>query len=165
MPVRAYEIVVIFDATLEEEAIRPVLDRATAPITRDGGSVNTDRWGKRRFAYELKHRWEGNYVLLAFNAEPIVRGRELPILGRGGGRFRPSPSQDEACELRRKHRIHRHEYPHGERRRVQVEGMQRDHHLAALQRRLGADGEGDEGVDVHAGIAGRGTPGAASASR
>lgn len=67
---RAYEVVVIFDATLEEEAIRPVLDRATAPITRDGGSVKTDRWGKRRFAYELKHRWEGNYVLLAFNAEP-----------------------------------------------------------------------------------------------
>ena len=72
MPVRAYEIVVIFDATLEEEAIRPVLDRATAPITRDGGTVNTDRWGKRRFAYELKHRWEGNYVLLSFNAEPTA---------------------------------------------------------------------------------------------
>lgn len=67
---RSYETVVIFDATLEEEAIRPVLDRATAPITKDGGKVTTDRWGKRRFAYELKHRWEGNYVLLAFEAEP-----------------------------------------------------------------------------------------------
>ena len=69
---RSYEIVVIFDATLEEEAIRPVLDRATAPITKDGGKVTTDRWGKRRFAYELKHRWEGNYVLLAFEAEPTA---------------------------------------------------------------------------------------------
>jgi small subunit ribosomal protein S6 len=67
---RSYEVVVIFDATLEEEAIRPILDRATAPITRDGGKVSTDRWGKRRFAYELKHRWEGNYVLVAFEAEP-----------------------------------------------------------------------------------------------
>jgi small subunit ribosomal protein S6 len=69
---RSYEAVVIFDATLEEEAIRPVLDRATAPITKDGGKVTTDRWGKRRFAYELKHRWEGNYVLLAFEAEPTM---------------------------------------------------------------------------------------------
>jgi small subunit ribosomal protein S6 len=69
---RAYEVVVIFDATLEEEAIRPVLDRATAPITRDGAKVTTDRWGKRRFAYELKHRWEGIYVLLAFEAEPAA---------------------------------------------------------------------------------------------
>ena len=69
---RAYEVVVIFDATLEEESIRPVLDRATAPITKNGGTVTTDRWGKRRFAYELKHRWEGNYVLLAFQAEPTA---------------------------------------------------------------------------------------------
>ena len=69
---RSYEVVVIFDATLEEEAIRPVLDRATAPITKGGGKVTTDRWGKRRFAYELKHRWEGNYVLLAFEAEPTA---------------------------------------------------------------------------------------------
>ena len=67
---RSYETVVIFDATLEEEQIRPILDRATAPITKDGGKVTTDRWGKRRFAYELKHRWEGNYVLVAFEAEP-----------------------------------------------------------------------------------------------
>lgn len=69
---RAYEVVVIFDATLEEESIRPVLDRATAPITKDGAKLTTDRWGKRRFAYELKHRWEGNYVLLAFEAEPAA---------------------------------------------------------------------------------------------
>ncbi len=74
---RAYEVVVIFDATLEEEAIRPVLDRAIAPITRDGAKVTTDRWGKRRFAYELKHRWEGNYVLLAFNTESVEALAEL----------------------------------------------------------------------------------------
>ncbi len=69
---RSYEVVVILDATLEEEAIRPVLDRATAPITRDGAKVTTDRWGKRRFAYEMKHRWEGIYILLAFDAEPAA---------------------------------------------------------------------------------------------
>jgi small subunit ribosomal protein S6 len=74
---RSYEVVVIFDATLEEEAIRPVLDRATAPITRDGSQVTFDRWGKRRFAYELKHRWEGIYVLLAFNTESTAAVAEL----------------------------------------------------------------------------------------
>jgi small subunit ribosomal protein S6 len=74
---RSYEVVVIFDATLEEEAIRPVLDRATASLTKDGTAVTTDRWGKRRFAYELKHRWEGNYVLLAFQTESVERVAEL----------------------------------------------------------------------------------------
>jgi len=29
-----------------------------------------DRWGKRRFAYELKHRTEGYYVLFEATAEP-----------------------------------------------------------------------------------------------
>ncbi len=74
---RAYEVVVILDATLEEEAIRPVLDRATAPITKDGTKVSTDRWGKRRFAYELKHRWEGIYVLLAFSTDSTEALAEL----------------------------------------------------------------------------------------
>jgi small subunit ribosomal protein S6 len=111
---RSYEVVVIFDATLEEEAIRPVLDRATAPITRDGAQVTTDRWGKRRFAYELKHRWEGVYVLLAFNAEPaavaeldrvlyladeVLRHKVIRIPEKVAGRERPTrPAEAPAAE-------------------------------------------------------------------
>lgn len=68
---RPYEIVVIFDAGLEESDVRAVLDRATELIRSAGGSPGrVERWGKRRFAYELAHRWEGNYVLLGADAEP-----------------------------------------------------------------------------------------------
>ena len=105
---RSYEVVVIFDATLEEEAIRPVLDRAMAPITNSGGKVTTDRWGKRRFAYELKHRWEGNYVLLAFQAEPstiaeidrvlyladeVLRHKVIHIPDKVAGKARTRPTE------------------------------------------------------------------------
>lgn len=70
---RPYEVMIIFDAGLEEDSIRAVLDRATSAITsRDGTIVRTDRWGKRRFAYELKHRLEGYYVLVEANAEPAA---------------------------------------------------------------------------------------------
>ena len=31
-----------------------------------------DFWGKRRFAYEVKHRWEGYYVVLQAKAEPAA---------------------------------------------------------------------------------------------
>ena len=31
-----------------------------------------DWWGKRRFAYELKHRWEGYYVVFQAKAEPAA---------------------------------------------------------------------------------------------
>jgi small subunit ribosomal protein S6 len=64
---------VIIDVGLEEDAIRATIDRVTNLITARGGSVGrVDRWGKRRFAYELHHRWEGYYVLVTASAEPAV---------------------------------------------------------------------------------------------
>jgi small subunit ribosomal protein S6 len=69
--VRPYEIVIILDASLDEEAIRGLVDRATDAIRARGGNPGrVDRWGKRRFAYELKHRSEGYYVLVEVTAEP-----------------------------------------------------------------------------------------------
>ena len=70
---RPYEVMVIFDAGLEEEAIRTTIDRATELISSRGGRPGrVDRWGKRRFAYELNHRWEGYYVLVEATAEPAT---------------------------------------------------------------------------------------------
>jgi small subunit ribosomal protein S6 len=64
---------VILDAGLEEDAIRAVLDRAAEVIRTNGGNPGRmDRWGKRRFAYELHHRWEGYYVLMDATAEPAA---------------------------------------------------------------------------------------------
>jgi small subunit ribosomal protein S6 len=66
---RPYEVMLIFDASLEEETIRAAVDRFAAFIRDRGGNPGkVDRWGKRRFAYELRHRWEGYYVLLEFTA-------------------------------------------------------------------------------------------------
>jgi len=71
--VRPYEVMIILDAGLEEEAIRSAVDRATELIRSRGGSPGSiDRWGRRRFAYELKHKWEGYYVVLRAEAEPSV---------------------------------------------------------------------------------------------
>jgi small subunit ribosomal protein S6 len=70
---RPYEIMVIIDVGLEEDAIRDSVERATSLITSRGGTVSrADRWGKRRFAYELHHRWEGYYVLIEASSEPAV---------------------------------------------------------------------------------------------
>ncbi len=70
---RSYEVMVIFDTGLEEDAIRAVLDRASELVSSRGGRPGrVDRWGKRRFAYELHHRWEGYYVLMEVAAEPAV---------------------------------------------------------------------------------------------
>ena len=70
---RPYEVMIILNAALEEDAIRAQIDKAQEIIRANGGTPNrVDRWGKRRFAYELKHQWEGYYVLLEATAEPIA---------------------------------------------------------------------------------------------
>ena len=68
---RPYEVMVIFDADLEEEAVRSAVDRATQLLQSRGSELGyVDFWGKRRFAYRLKHRWEGYYVVFQAKAEP-----------------------------------------------------------------------------------------------
>ena len=70
---RPYEVMTIFDADLDEETIRAALDRFAELITKGGGEVvSADHWGKRRFAFELQHRWEGYYVVLEARMEPAT---------------------------------------------------------------------------------------------
>ena len=79
---RQYEVMVILDAGLEEDAIRALVDRATNSLTSNGATVGkVDRWGKRRFAYEVDHRSEGYYLLVNFEAEPVAISELDRMLG------------------------------------------------------------------------------------
>jgi small subunit ribosomal protein S6 len=70
---RPYEVMIIFDADLDEETIRSAVDRSVKLIESKGAEQGPiDFWGKRRFAYEVKHRWEGYYVVLQAKAEPAA---------------------------------------------------------------------------------------------
>ena len=70
---RPYEVMVIFDAEVEEETIRSLTTRYQQLIEDKGAELGPiDFWGKRRFAYELKHRWEGYYVVFQAKAEPAA---------------------------------------------------------------------------------------------
>ncbi len=79
---RPYEVMVILDAGLDEDVIRTTLDRATTLISGGGGTVGrVDRWGRRRFAYEVAHRTEGYYALIETSAEPSVMADLDRMLG------------------------------------------------------------------------------------
>jgi small subunit ribosomal protein S6 len=68
---RAYELMVICDGDLEESDVAQVINQVTAQVEATGGSVpKTDKWGKRRFAYEINHKTEGFYVVFEILAEP-----------------------------------------------------------------------------------------------
>ncbi len=67
---RAYELMIILDAELEESVIQGVINRTTEMVAANGGRVaTTDKWGRRRFAYEINHKVEGFYVVLEIVTE------------------------------------------------------------------------------------------------
>lgn len=67
---RPYEVMVIFDTGAEPPAIQAVVERVLETIQSTGGTPGAvDRWGRRPFAYEVKHRREGYYVLVGFGGE------------------------------------------------------------------------------------------------
>jgi small subunit ribosomal protein S6 len=66
---RKYEAMVIVDARLEEGDIQKAVDRFLGAVAEAGGEVTAiDRWGTRRFAYEINHQNEGYYFVTDFNA-------------------------------------------------------------------------------------------------
>jgi small subunit ribosomal protein S6 len=61
----------ILPAEADEKLVGTAVDRITKAIEPSGGSVGKiDRWGRRRFAYELDHQTEGYYVVVEFVADP-----------------------------------------------------------------------------------------------
>lgn len=61
---RAYELMVIVDADVDDAGVKAVNSRIGELIAADGGEVvKTDAWGRRRYAYPIKHKLEGIYTV------------------------------------------------------------------------------------------------------
>ena len=76
---RAYEVMIILDSELEESVIQGVINRVGELVAAESGTVaTTDKWGVRRFAYEINHKHEGFYVVL----EIVTEARSLDDLDR-----------------------------------------------------------------------------------
>lgn len=68
---RAYEVMVILDPSLEERTIQPSLEKYLTVVTKDGGTVDSlEVWGRRRLAYEIAKNHEGIYAVINLTAEP-----------------------------------------------------------------------------------------------
>ncbi len=70
---RAYEVMVILDPSLDERTVAPSLDTYLNVVRQDGGQVESvDVWGKRRLAYEINKSAEGIYAVIDLKAEPAT---------------------------------------------------------------------------------------------
>src|SRR4030042_3559261 len=66
-----YELVVIFNPEVAEEALEQAMNGITQVITGKGGAITeVQKWGKKRLTYPIKHATEGNYVFWTFKLDP-----------------------------------------------------------------------------------------------
>jgi small subunit ribosomal protein S6 len=67
---RVYEMMIIFDSDVDDSGLQQMLNRINDMVSTGKGKVaTTDRWGRRRFAYEINHKLEGYYVVLEIVTE------------------------------------------------------------------------------------------------
>lgn len=67
---KKYELTVVINPNLDEEAVKAEIAAVQALIERFGGTIEkVDEWGKRRLAYEINKVNEGFYTFITFNSE------------------------------------------------------------------------------------------------
>lgn len=65
-----YELAVVVNAQIDDEARAAVVENCKNLITRFGGTLGeTDEWGKRKLAYEIQNMNEAYYYFIKFEAE------------------------------------------------------------------------------------------------
>jgi len=64
-----YELALVLNASLVEDALQTEFQKVQDLIARFGGTVEkVDNWGKRRLAYEINKMTEGFYYFIVFSA-------------------------------------------------------------------------------------------------
>ena len=66
-----YELALVVNAKIEDDAREATVEKAKGYITRFGGTVTeVEDQGKKKLAYEIQKMSEGYYYFIQFDAEP-----------------------------------------------------------------------------------------------
>jgi len=70
---RSYEIMIILDPEVDDRQVVHLVENHLKPAAKAGAQVTAiDLMGRRRFAYDIKKKSEGSYVVVTLEAEPEV---------------------------------------------------------------------------------------------
>ena len=65
-----YELAVVVNAKIEDDARAAVIEKVQKYVTRFGGQISdVEEWGKKRLAYEVQKMREGFFYFIHFEAE------------------------------------------------------------------------------------------------
>jgi small subunit ribosomal protein S6 len=68
LPAATYDLVLLLDVEVEEQARAKILDDAGAAISGKGELLRHDAWGRRELTYPIDHKTAAEYHLLQFHA-------------------------------------------------------------------------------------------------
>ena len=64
-----YELALVVNAKIEDDARAAVVEKAKEYITRAGGTITeVEEWGKKKLAYEIQKMSDGFYYFIQFDA-------------------------------------------------------------------------------------------------
>jgi small subunit ribosomal protein S6 len=68
--VNEYEILLLLDPDLDDDRQAEIVARTRERVESGGGTWDLhDIWGRRKLAYEIRHKGEGSYHLLQFTCD------------------------------------------------------------------------------------------------
>ena len=70
-----YELALVVNAKIEDDAREAVVEKAKNYVTRYGGTITeVEEWGKKRLAYEIQKMREAYYYFIHFESDATVPG-------------------------------------------------------------------------------------------
>ncbi|MDE6969946.1 MAG: 30S ribosomal protein S6 [Eubacterium sp.] len=64
-----YELALVVNAKIEDDARAAVVEKAKEYVTRAGGTITeVEEWGKKKLAYEIRKMSDGFYYFIQFEA-------------------------------------------------------------------------------------------------
>ena len=70
MTMNKYELALVINAKIEDDARTDAIEKIKALIEKFGGEItNVDEWGKKKLAYEVQKMKEAFYYFIQFDAE------------------------------------------------------------------------------------------------
>lgn len=68
-----YELALVVNAKIEDDARVATVEKVKEYITKFGGTItNVDEWGKKRLAYDIQKMREGFYYFIQFDSDETV---------------------------------------------------------------------------------------------
>ena len=76
-----YELMYILKPDLGDEALASATDRVQRTVETSGGAIGkTDKWGRRKLAYEIDDYSEGLYVVMNFDGDGMIANEITRLL-------------------------------------------------------------------------------------